>query len=103
MNYLMSSTLKGIIITLILFFLHHSDIFGYKYNLFEDIRNLDSSQTGNGAIFTCGGLSVLLIWSRNGIFLFESHSGNIEGFPDPNGSAILLEFRLILSLNNFIK
>ena len=40
---------------------------------------------------------------RNGVFLFDSHNRNIEGFPDPNGRAVLLEFRLILSLNNFIK
>ena len=43
------------------FFLQHSDIFGYNDNLFEHIMNLDSSQTGNGVIFTCGRLSVSLI------------------------------------------
>ena len=48
-------------------------------------------------------MSVSLIWGRNGVFLFDSHSRNIEGFPYPNGSAVLLEFRLIRSLNNFIK
>ena len=85
------------------FFLQHSDIFGYYDNLFEHIRNLDSSQTGNGVIFTCGRLSVSLIWGRNGVFLFDSHIRNIEGFADPKGSAVLLEFRLIRSLNNFIK
>ena len=85
------------------FFLQHSDIFGYNDNLFEHIRNLDSSQTGNGVIFTCGRLSVSLIWGRNGVFLFDSHIRNIEGFADPKGSAVLLEFRLIRSLNNFIK
>ena len=98
----MSSTLKGILFTLI-FFLGHSDIFGYNNNLFEHIRNLDSSQAGNGATFTCGGLSFSLIWVRNGVFLFDCHSRNIEGFPDPNGCAVPLEFRLMRSLNNFIK
>ena len=70
---------------------------------YKHIRNLDSSQTENGAIFTCGGFSVLLIWVRNRVFLFDSHCRNVEGFPDSNGSAILLEFRLILSPNNLIK
>ena len=45
----------------------------------------------------------MLIWSRNGIFLLDSQSGNIKGFSEPSGGAILLEFRLIKSLNNFIK
>ena len=57
-----------IIFTLI--FLRHSDIFGYSDNLFEHIRNLDSSQIGNGAIFTCGGLSILLILGRNEVEVF---------------------------------
>ena len=38
-------------------FLQHSDIFGYNDNIFEHTSNLDSSQTGNGSIFTSGGLS----------------------------------------------
>ena len=75
----------------------------YNDHVFQHIRNLDSSHTGNGAIFTCGGLSVLLIWGTNRVFLFDSHSRNIKGFPDPNDSAVLLEFKLIRSLNNFIK
>ena len=60
------------------FILQHSDVFEYNDNLFEHIRNLDSSHTGNGVIFT---------FLR--VFLFGSHSRNIEGFPDPNGSAVL--------------
>ena len=62
----------GIIFTLI--FLQHSDIFRYNDNLFEYIRNFDSSQTGNGAIFTYGGLNVSLILGRIGVFLFDSQS-----------------------------
>ena len=45
----------------------------------------------------------MLIWGGNGLFLFDSHIRNVEGFPDPNVSAVLLEFRLIRSLNIFIK
>lgn len=75
----------------------------YNKNLFEHIWNLDSSQAKNGSIFICGGLSVLKIWVRNGLFLFDSHSRNIKGFPDPNGSTLFLEFRLVRSLNKFIK
>ena len=54
-------------------------------------------------MFTCRGWDVSLIWGRNGAFLFDSHSRNIEGFPDPIGRAVLLEFTLVRSLNNCIK
>lgn len=69
----------------------------------EHIRNLGSNQTGKVETFTCGGLNVLLIWDRNGVFLSDFHSLNIEGFPDPNTSAVFLEFRFMWSLNNLIK
>ena len=39
----------------------------------------------------------------NLFFLFDSHSDNIDGFNDPNGRAVLLEFRAMMSLNNFVK
>ena len=45
-----------------LIFLRHSDIIGYNDNLFEHVRNLDFSLLGNGARFTCGAWSILLIW-----------------------------------------
>ena len=34
------------------------------------------------------------IWGKNGVFWFDFHSQNTEGFLDPSGSAGLLEFRL---------
>ena len=43
------------------------------------------------------------IWCVNSFFLFDSHIRNIDGFNDPNGRAVLLEFRTMMSLNNFIK
>ena len=36
-------------------------------------------------------------------FLFDSHSDNIDDFNDPNGQVVFLEFRTMMSLNNFIK
>ena len=34
------------------------------------------------------------IWCVNSFFLFDSHICNIDGFNDPNGRAVLLEFTL---------
>ena len=45
----------------------------------------------------------MLIWGGNGVFLFDFHIRNVEGFPDPNGNAVLFEFMLITSFNTFIK
>ena len=77
-------------------------IYFYNIDIYLGITitlTVDSSQTRNGAISTCGELSVLLIWS---IFVYFD-SRNIKVFPDTNGSAVLLEFRLKRSFNNFIK
>ena len=82
---------------------HESHLLADINNLFENYRHYNSDQRGNGAIFTCGGFSLATIWCVNSFFLFGSHSHNIDGFNDPNGRAVLLEFRTMMSLNNFIK
>ena len=69
-------------------------------NSFKNYRHYNSDQRGNGAIFTCGGFSFATIWCVNSFFLFDSH---IDGFNDLNGRAVLLEFRTMMFLNNFIK
>ena len=71
--------------------------------VFENYRHYKNNQRGNGAIFKCGGLSLATIWCMNSFFLFGSSSHNIDGFNDPNDADVLLEFRTMISLNNFIK
>ena len=61
------------------------------------------SERGNRAIFTSAGFSIAIIWWNNSLFVFDSHSRNADGCHDPNGKAILLEFRLVSSLNSYIK
>ena len=50
---------------------------------------------------------VVLVLPQYGVwihfFLFGSSSHNIDGFNDPNDADVLLEFRTMISLNNFIK
>ena len=82
---------------------HESHLFFDIDNSFENHRHYNSDQRGNGAIFTCGGFSFATIWCVNSFFLFDLHSRYIDGFNDPNGRAVLLEFRTVMSLNNFIK
>ena len=72
-------------------------------NLFKNYRHHICDQTGNGAMFTCGGFSLAAIWCVNSFFLFDSNSRNIDGFNDPNGQTVILEFCTMISLKNFIK
>ena len=57
---------------------HYSNRFS-KFDLFIDHKELSSTEVGNGAIFTCAGISFALIWGRKSVFLFDSHSRNSEG------------------------
>ena len=43
------------------------------------------------------------MWNKISIVLVNSHSRNDQGFHDPNIKATLLEFRSMLSFNNFLK
>ena len=48
-----------------------SYIFAKKINLFEKIKYFNNEYWDNGAIVTCGGLSVAIIGSKD-FFLFDS-------------------------------
>ena len=82
---------------------HESNLFAEKDNLFENCRHYDSTEKGNGAIFTCAGFTVAVVWSQNYVDVFDSHSRNSNGFHDPSRKAILLKFCSINSLNNYLK
>ena len=82
---------------------HESNVFVGKENLFENYRHYDSTEKGNGAIFTCADFSVAVLWSQHYVYVFDSYSRNSSGFHDSNGKAILLKFCSINSLNNDLK
>lgn len=64
---------------------------------------MNSRCYGNSAIFTCGGLSIALIWARNSVFNFDSYSRNKGGYQDANGRVVLLEFSSLTTLNNYTR
>ena len=47
---------------------------------------------GNGLIFTTAGYCISLIWSKNYIVLFDSHSRDNDGCFTDAGNAVLLFF-----------
>ena len=69
---------------------HESLLFAENNNLFENYRHYSESDRGNGAIFTCGGYHVAIIWAANNVFLFDLRSWNTYGLHDPNGQVFLL-------------
>ena len=80
---------------------HYSNRFS-KPDLFIDHKELSSTKAGNGAIFTCAGISFALIWGKKSVFSVGSHSLNSEGCHNPNGQSVLLEFSSFTFLNSFI-
>ena len=69
---------------------HESLLFAENNNLLENYRHYSESDRGNGAIFTCGGYHVAIIWAANNVFLFDLRSWNTYGLHDPNGQVFLL-------------
>lgn len=45
---------------------------------------MTSESSGNGAIFTCAEFSFPLMWNKNSVFLFDSHSRDRNGSHVPN-------------------
>ena len=59
--------------------------------------------TGTGAIFFINGYTFALIWNKSGIFLCDSHSRNNEGFITADGTSVLLKFKTLDDVENYIK
>ena len=69
--------------------------------LFENHKT--TCDIGNGLIFTTGGFSFSLIWSKNCVFLFDSHSRDNNGAFLSTGSSILLSFKSLIDVQHYIK
>ena len=61
------------------------------------------TNTGTGAIFFINGYTFALIWHKSGIFLCDSHSRNKEGIITADGASVLLKFKTMDDVQNYIK
>ena len=61
------------------------------------------TNTGTGAIFFINGYTFALIWHKLGIFIFDSHIRNEEGFITSDGSSVLLKFKTLDNVQNYIE
>ena len=57
----------------------------------------------SGIIFITGGLSFAVILSENACNLFDSHSRDINGFPSPIGTSVLLKFGSAYEVQEYIR
>ena len=71
-----------------------------QFNIFVDHLNTD---VGNGVIFTTGGYSFSLIWTKNSVFLFDSHSRDLNGSFTEQGTAVALSFKTLSDVKKYIK
>ena len=74
-------------------------LLGYG-NLFDGHTSCD---TGNGLIFTTCGFCFSLIWSKNCIFLFDSHSRDQNGHFVDDSFSVLLSFQTLSHVERFIR
>ena len=78
----------------------HRGLFNSR-DLFFHHKCLPSDEIGNGAIFTCAGSNIALIWNTNSVFVFDSHSRDNKGCHISDGKPVCLEFCSVEVLNSF--
>ena len=66
-------------------------------------ENHSTTDIGNGIIFTTGGYSFSIIWSKKNIFLFDSHSRDINGHFTENGNSVTLSFPSLNEVEKYVK
>ena len=54
-------------------------------------NQFNANSLESGVIFIIGGLSFAVIWIENVCYLLDSHSRDINGFPSPKGTSVLLK------------
>ena len=77
-------------------------ILGQK-DYFKNHNVFNSSNVGNGLIFTTGGYSSSIIWSKNTFVLFDSHSRDRNGCFVSNGTSVTLSFKTLPYVQQYIK
>ena len=70
---------------------------------FQNNNHFNSNSLSNGIIFIKTGFSFAVIWSENGCYLFHSHSRDINGFPSPIGTSVLLKFGSVYKVQECIR
>ena len=73
----------------------------YLLSIVDIIYNVQ--QIGTGALLIVNDYILDLIWGNYSIYLFDSHSKNENGNVSSSGTAVLIKFDRLLSLENYIR
>ena len=69
----------------------------------QNNNHFNKNSSDNGIIFIMAGFSFAVIWSENGCYFFDSHSRDINGFPSPVGTSVLLKFGSVYEVQEYIR
>ena len=72
-------------------------------NDFLKVSYQETLNTGNCLLFVINGYTFALDWSKQGFFLFDSHSRSFEGFIALDGYSILMKFIFVDEVQNYIR
>ena len=70
---------------------------------FLKVSHDEKLNTGIAVIFFINGYTFAIIWSKSGYFLCDSHSENYEGLITSDGTSILLKFKALINVQNYIE
>ena len=73
----------------------------YLLSVVEIVNSVQ--QTGTGTLLIVNNYILGLIWGNDSIYLFDSHSKDVNGNVSSSGSAVLLKFDTLHSLENDIR
>ena len=69
----------------------------------QNNNHFNANNSGNGIIFIMGGFSFAVTRSENWFYLFDSHSRDINGFPPPIRTSVLLKFGSVYEVREYIR
>ena len=79
------------------------DISNNITNYFLKVSYQETLYTRHDLIFLINGYTFALIWSKQGFFLFDSYSRSTEGFVALDGYSILMKFKSLDEVQNYIR
>ena len=65
--------------------------------------HFNSNSGRSGMIFIIGGFTFSIIYTSAGVYVFDSHSRDDNGFPSPTGTSVLMKFRSLRETEEYIR
>ena len=82
--------------------MYQNEIFMGVANFLTELHRMFSSVC-NGAIFIINDKTTTLIFHAGFYYLFDPHSRESNGVPAPNGVSVLMKFRTLSQIENYIQ